>query len=163
MQNAYRWILVGLTALCFSHANLAQPADDADIEFLEFLAMGMASPQDEARDKLNRFGERLSIRPDQQGAWDAFTQHVLTTQAAKAERQRQRQDAMRARTSPITAVEIAEAHIDNLQQQLADAEANHKALTQITAALDSDQQALFNEAMRAMVGKKLQALKSLRQ
>lgn len=160
MRALSQWVLPCVLSLLLAPVCTAESIDAADVEFLEFLAMSMPSPEQETRDKLNRFASKLGIRADQQAAWDQFANHVIDAQSLKAQRRLTRQQEMQARTQPITAVEIAETHIAHLQAQLADAQANHQVLSELSAHLDDEQRAQFDEAMRMLVAKKLQGLRS---
>jgi hypothetical protein len=156
MKILNQWLLAATLSLTLPAAIAAETLAEADLEFLEFLALDMPSPQQQARDKLANFGKKLAIRPEQQAAWDAFSEHAIANQAANAARHQERLQQRAERKAPMTALEMVDAHIANLNQQLAEARENHKVLSALDAVLDDSQRTQFDHAMRMLVMKKMQ-------
>lgn len=154
----YWFLVLSFTFGLINTAN-AEEIDGENLEFLEFLSMELLSPQEEMREKLAKFAQKLQIRPDQEIVWQAFVDNSLQGTSIKVERRQQRQQKMRLHGKPISAMEIVETHIEHLNQQLGDAQEKYRIIGELTATMDQSQQALFDKAMRFAMFKRHQRMK----
>jgi len=159
-----RLVNYGLAVLVITfglHTTLSAAETEAtDPEFLEFLSMVMLSPQEDAREKLAEFAQRLHIRADQKAVWQAFEDYTVQDITKKADRKRQRWQQIKQRENPITTMEMIDAHIEFLNQQIVEAGEKKRIIGDLVATMNESQRAYFDRAIRLVMFKRLQRLKN---
>ena len=128
-------------------------AEALDPEFIEFFSMIYQDPLDEASDRLQELAQKLHIQEDQASAWEGFAAMITENMAQKQQHHQQMKEKLKGRVRSISAPEMLEIHLQNLQFQRGEAERALMAMQPLYQVLYPDQKRALDKVMKHLWGK----------